>query len=111
MEGHMEVHGEVVPENVLQSDSELESHVVISQDISENKTKPTVGRPRGRLKSSLERQTNHKSQSKRQKGMKAQGKKVQSKKTIGVGSSFNVSSREHSNVEQAPQLVDNLTQV
>ena len=54
MEGHIEVHGEVVPENVLQGDSGHESHVVISQDIREIKTKPIVGRPRGRLKSSLE---------------------------------------------------------
>ena len=51
MEGHIEVHGEVVPENVLQGDSGHESHVVISQDIHEIKTKPIVGCPRGRLKS------------------------------------------------------------
>ncbi|XP_030935722.1 protein FAR1-RELATED SEQUENCE 5-like [Quercus lobata] len=44
MEG--EVHGEVVPENVLQGDGGFESHD-ISQGICGIKTKPTVGRPRG----------------------------------------------------------------
>ena len=43
MEG--EVHGEVVPENVLQGDGGFESHVDISQGICGIKTKPTVGRP------------------------------------------------------------------
>ena len=52
MEG--EVHGEVVPENVLQGDGGFESHVDVSQDICGIKTKLTVGCPRGRLKSSLE---------------------------------------------------------
>ena len=40
-----EVHGEVVPENVLQGDGGFESHVDISQGICGIKTKPTVGRP------------------------------------------------------------------
>ena len=50
-----EVHGEVVPKNVLQGDGGFDSHVDISQGICGIKTKPTVSRPRGRLKSSLER--------------------------------------------------------
>ena len=54
MEG--EVHGEIVPENVLQGDGGFESHVDVSQDICGIKTKPTVGRPRQRLKSSLEKE-------------------------------------------------------
>ena len=53
MEG--EIHGEVAPKNVSQDDGGFESHVDISQGICGIKTKPTVGRPRGRLKSSLER--------------------------------------------------------
>ena len=40
-----EVHGEVVPENVLQGDSGFELRVDISQGICGIKTKPTVGRP------------------------------------------------------------------
>nr|POF11180.1 hypothetical protein CFP56_68270 [Quercus suber] len=36
-----EVHGEVVPKNVLQGDSGFESHVDISQGICGIKTKPT----------------------------------------------------------------------
>nr|XP_023875960.1 protein FAR1-RELATED SEQUENCE 9-like [Quercus suber] len=67
MEG--EVHGEVVPENVLQGDGGFESHVDISQGICGIKTKPTVD------------------------------------------SSVNINShKEHSNVEQPSQLVDNITQ-
>ena len=54
MEG--EVHGEIVPENVLQGDDGFESHVDVSQDICGIKTKPIVGCPRGRLKSPLERE-------------------------------------------------------
>nr|POE66033.1 hypothetical protein CFP56_28398 [Quercus suber] len=110
MEG--EVHGEVVPENVLQGDGGFESHADISQGIYGIKTKPTVGRPRGRLKSSLER-----------KKKKSSGQKDQPKKTSGarqvqslsglnrVDSSANINShKEHGNVEQPSQLVDNITQ-
>ncbi|XP_030964276.1 uncharacterized protein LOC115985473 [Quercus lobata] len=110
MEG--EIHGEVAPKNVSQDDGGFESHVDISQGICGIKTKPTVGRPRGRLKSSLERTKK-----------KSQNKKDQSKKTCGarqfqscgglnrVDSSVNINSyKEHSNVEQPSQLVDNITQ-
>nr|POF02202.1 hypothetical protein CFP56_70056 [Quercus suber] len=45
MEG--EVHGEVVPKNVLQGDGGFESHVDVSQGKCGIKTKPTVGRLRG----------------------------------------------------------------
>ncbi|KAK4594706.1 hypothetical protein RGQ29_018416 [Quercus rubra] len=70
MEG--EVYGEVVLENVLQGDGGFESHVDVSQDICGIKTKPIVGRPRQRLKSSLER-TKKKSQSKKDQSKKTSG--------------------------------------
>ena len=86
MEG--EVHGEVVPENVLQGDGGFESHVDISQGICGIKTKPTVGRPRGRLKSSLER-TKKKSQTKKDQPKKTSGaRQVQSRGGQNRVSSF-----------------------
>nr|POF08494.1 hypothetical protein CFP56_42632 [Quercus suber] len=110
MEG--EVHGEVVPKNVLQGDGVFESHVDASQGICGIKTKPTVGRPRGRLKSSLER-TKNKSQSKKDQSKKTSGaRQVQSHGGLNrVDSSVNINShKEHSNVEQPSQLIDNITQ-
>ena len=68
-----EVYGEVVPENVVQGDGGFELHVDISQGICGIKTKPIVGRPRGRLKSPLER-----------KKKISRSKKAQPKKTSGA---------------------------
>jgi hypothetical protein len=47
MEGCIEVHGEIVPGDVVQGDIGIESHEDITfQGIGGIKTKPTVGRPR-----------------------------------------------------------------
>ncbi|XP_065632940.1 uncharacterized protein LOC112025240 isoform X2 [Quercus suber] len=110
MEG--EVHGEVVPENVLQSDGGFESHVDVSQGICGIKTKPTVGRPRGRLKSSLERKKKKSSGQKDQPKKTSGARQVQSRNGLNrVDSSANINShKEYSNVEQPSQLVDNITQ-
>ncbi|KAK9983232.1 hypothetical protein SO802_032757 [Lithocarpus litseifolius] len=111
MEG--QVHGEVVPENVLQGDGGFESHVDISQDIRGIKTKPTVGRPRGRLKSSLERKKKKSSGQKDQPKKTSGARQVQSRSGLNkVDSSANLNShKECSNVEQPSQLVENITQV
>nr|POF09048.1 hypothetical protein CFP56_38628 [Quercus suber] len=110
MEG--EVHGEVVPENVLQSDGGFESHVDVSQGICGIKTKPTVGRPRGRLKSSLERKKKKSSGQKDQPKKTSGARQVQSRNGLNrVDSSANINShKEYSNVDQPSQLVDNITQ-
>ncbi|KAK9993571.1 hypothetical protein SO802_023274 [Lithocarpus litseifolius] len=110
MEG--QVHGEVVPENVLQGDGGFESHVDISQDICGIKTKPTIGRPRGRLKSSLERKKKKSSGQKDQPKKTSGARQVQSRSGLNkVDSSANLNShKECSNVEQPSQLVENITQ-
>lgn len=60
------VHDEVVPEDVLQGDNGCQSHEGITfQDICGIKTKPTVGRPKSRLKGVLEWPRNPKSQRKK----------------------------------------------
>ncbi|GMY08286.1 protein FAR1-RELATED SEQUENCE 5-like [Fagus crenata] len=85
----MEVHGDV-----LLGDGGIESHGnITSQGNCRIKTKPTVGRPKRRLKNALEQRKNAKSRSKINK------QKVDS------------SHEKHSNVRQVSQLMDNLTQV
>uniref|UniRef100_A0A2N9GWH9 SWIM-type domain-containing protein n=1 Tax=Fagus sylvatica TaxID=28930 RepID=A0A2N9GWH9_FAGSY len=79
------------------------------------KTKPTVGRPRGRLKNALELRKNNKSRSKivQQKARKAgKARQVQSVGCLNkVDFSVHLNSHEeHSNVRQVSHLVDNLTQ-
>ncbi|XP_050259986.1 protein FAR1-RELATED SEQUENCE 5-like [Quercus robur] len=94
MEDHSKVHDEIVLEDVLQGDNGCQSLEGITfQDIRGIKTKPTVGRPKSRLKGVLERPRNPKSQRKK------------------ANSSFDINSlEENSNVEQVSQLVDNFTQ-
>ncbi|GMY12616.1 protein FAR1-RELATED SEQUENCE 5-like [Fagus crenata] len=55
IEGRIEVHGDVVPRDASQCDIGFESHEDITfPGIRGIKTKPTVGRPRNRLKNALE---------------------------------------------------------
>ena len=66
MEDQTEVHDEVVLGDVLPGDNGCQSHEGITfQDIRGIKTKPTVGRPKSRLKGVLERPRNPKSQRKK----------------------------------------------
>ena len=66
MEDQTEVHDEIVLGDVLQGDNRCQSHKGITfQDICGIKTKPTVGRPKSRLKGVLERSRNPKFQRKK----------------------------------------------
>nr|POE50518.1 hypothetical protein CFP56_27979 [Quercus suber] len=120
MEG--EVHGEVVPENVLQGDGGFESHVDISQGICGIKTKPTVDLQEMRIKcclSSMEGEVHgevvpenvlqgdggFESHVDISQGICG----IKTKPTVDSSANIN-SHKEHGNVEQPSQLVDNITQ-